>query len=301
MSDSLRVTGEGTLEQDGVNSNSPHGAATVVADLEDNVGESGAWCSREGRCRLPVTCVPRDSPATFEHGPHPPHAARADDLRTGSAVTTPSVRAHLDLALRTPAAHVERLSLVAAAISEALRQRGMRATLVGGGAIEFHASSIYTTTDIDLVVEGGTRDQIDEVLRDLGFVRRGRHWVRDDLFVEVPGNRMSDPVDVMQVGDYELRVICREIVLADRIIGFKHWRATIYGAQALAMLTIFGDSLNEPVLRARLREEDAEDALHALRALSARGGPVNDALLRQVIARLHGEEDTTQRRESDHA
>ena len=49
--------------------------------------------------------------------------------------------------------HVERLALAAAIVSEALRARGLEATLVGGGAIEFYAPGSYATTDIDLVVE----------------------------------------------------------------------------------------------------------------------------------------------------
>src|SRR5205823_723395 len=127
----------------------------------------------------------------------------------------------------------------AAVISEVLRRRGMEATLVGGGAIEFHAPDVYVTTDLDLIVEGRPRVELDAALTGFGFVRRGRHWVMDELFVEVPGNWMSDPVDVVDVGGLTLRVIRREIVLADRIIGFKHWRTTAYGAQAIALLALF--------------------------------------------------------------
>ncbi len=66
----------------------------------------------------------------------------------------------------------------------------------------------------------------DAMLLAFGFGRQGRHGVLDGLFVEVPGNWMSDPVEVVEVGAQSLRIIRREIVLADRIIGFKHWRTT---------------------------------------------------------------------------
>ena len=71
---------------------------------------------------------------------------------------------------------MERMTIAAAVVSEVLRQHGMQTTLVGGGAIEFHASDVYTTTDLDLIVEG-PRDALDAALTAFGFARRGRHWV----------------------------------------------------------------------------------------------------------------------------
>lgn len=167
----------------------------------------------------------------------------------------------------------------------------MQATLVGRGAIEFHASDVYTTSDIDLVVEGQSRSDLDGALTELGFSRRGRHWVRGELFVEVPGNAMVDPVDVVAVGSLTLRVVRREVVLADRIIGFKHWRATAYGAQAIAMLALFGPSLDEPLLLERVRAEDAEDALRALRELAEGTGVVTEEQLQVLLRDLHSRHD----------
>lgn len=189
-------------------------------------------------------------------------------------MTLSELRAIFDQSMRSDVAHVEKLTVAAAVISELLRKNGMVATLVGGGAIEFHAPGVYTTSDIDFVVEGRTRSDLDAVLLAFGFERRGRHWILDDVFVEVPGNWMSDPVEVVEVGPLSLRVVRKEIVLADRIIGFKHWRSTAYGAQALALLQVLGASLDERLLRERLGAEDAEDAYEALLAL---------ALNRQVV------------------
>lgn len=201
---------------------------------------------------------------------------------------TPSeLRAILDKALRSNAPHVERLTIAAAVLSELLQQHGMVATLVGGGAIEFYAPGVYTTSDLDFVVEGRTRANLDAVLRAFGFERRGRHWVLEDLFVEVPGNWMSDPVAVVTVGALSLRVVRQEIVLADRIIGFKHWRATAYGAQALSLMQVLSASLDDRLLRERLRDEDAEDAYDALRALARNATSVGETELDALLQRLH--------------
>lgn len=156
------------------------------------------------------------------------------------AMTIRELRQLLDDVRAGTRPHAERLAVSAAIVSAVLRERGMEATLVGGGAIEFHAGDTYTTSDVDLIVEGKSRVELDAALTEFGFERRGRHWVLGDLFVEVRGNWMPDPVDVVSVGGLPLRVVRREIVLADRIIGFKHWRTTAYGAQAIALLALFG-------------------------------------------------------------
>jgi hypothetical protein len=214
------------------------------------------------------------------------------------SMTPSDLRAILDQALRTDMPHVERLAIAAAVVSELLQQHGMVATLVGGGAIELYAPGVYTTSDLDFVVEGGTRTDLDTVLRSFGFERRGRHWVLDGLFVEVPGNWMSDPVDVVSVGSLSLRVVRQEVVLADRIIGFKHWRTTAYGAQALALLQVLGASLDDQLLRARLRAEDAEDAYDALRRLASSGTTIGEPELEAVLRQLHARGGTDERPDS---
>lgn len=164
----------------------------------------------------------------------------------------------------------------------------MEATLVGGGAIEFYAPETYATSDLDLVVEGRPRTEIDAALTAFGFDRSGRHWVRGDLFVEVPGTIMSDPVEELSVGGLRLRVVRREVVLADRVIGFKHWGATAYGAQAIALLAALGDIIDERMLRERVKAEDADDALELLWAMARSGAQVGEVDLRNALDRLHG-------------
>jgi hypothetical protein len=111
--------------------------------------------------------------------------------------------------------------------------------------------------------------------------------VLGEVFIEVPGNRMTDAVNVVPVGPLTLRVVQREVVLADRIIGFKHWRATAFGAQAIGLLALFGGSLDETLLRQQLRREDAEDALDALRALAESDEDVGEEQLQLLLQRLH--------------
>ncbi len=189
-----------------------------------------------------------------------------------------------------PIGRAKHRALTAAIICEAFGRRDMEATLVGGGAIEFHAPGAYATDDLDLIVVGGpgvsTRQAAAGVFGDLGFTRRGRHWERDGLFVELPGQSLDDPVDEHVLGGYVLRVVKPEVVLADRIVGFKHWRYTAYGLQAISMLAAFGDALDEAWLLKRLKREDAVDAYRALSEVEAAGRRVTEAELRAVLERV---------------
>jgi hypothetical protein len=172
-----------------------------------------------------------------------------------------------------------------------LRREGLEATVVGGAAIELHAPDAYATSDLDLVVSG--RFGIDwsaaqaRTFQALGFTRSARHWVRDDLYVEIPGRTMSDPVVVMRIEPFPLRVVAKEVVLADRIVGFKYWGVTDYGIQAVAMLDAFGTELDEQALRLHLKREQAEDAYERLRHLADSDEPADTERVAKELEELH--------------
>lgn len=175
--------------------------------------------------------------------------------------------------------HVERVVLAAAVIATALGRAGMRATLVGGAAIEFHTPNSYATADLDFVVEGRDRAAIDDVLTSLGMQAEGRHWVRGDLYVEVPSSYMSEPVDTVEIGPLALRVIRKEYVLGDRIIGYRWWKYAGYGLQAINMLAALGSEVDDAALRAHLRKEGAEDTYDLLLGFVASGAKPSTASL----------------------
>jgi hypothetical protein len=209
------------------------------------------------------------------------------------------LREMLDAVIASDADHATRLAKSAAIVCEALRREGLEATVVGGAAIEFHAPDAYSTTDLDLVVSG--RFGVDwtaaqtRTFQALGFSRDARHWVRDDLYVEIPGRTMTDPVVVMRMDPFPLRVVAKEVVLADRIVGFKYWGVTDYGIQAIAMLDAFGTELDEQALRHHLKREQAEDAYERLRRLSESDEPADTERVAKELEALHGRGGTNER------
>lgn len=110
--------------------------------------------------------------------------------------------------------------------------------------------------------------------------------------MEVPGTYLSDPAEWMRVGDSVFRVVTKEVVLADRIVGFKQWGTTAYGQQAIDMLAAFGDALEMEWLQSKLRYEDCFDAFLALKALAEDSAPVTEESLRALLARLATSPDT---------
>ncbi len=224
-------------------------------------------------------------PHTLENG-GPIRREPLHDLKTGiEAILS-------DESLREPAAHSERMTLLVATISEALRRHGMVATLVGGGAVEFYAPEGYVTYDIDLVVEAerGVLDRaaLDGVFGDLGFARQGRHWVREDVYVEVPGSYMEDPFEQHRVGPYTMRVVRPEVVFVGRLVEFDQTGHTGHGAQAALLLQTVGDSWDETLLRDLLSRERCGNVFGAIKRIVDSGQPISDALLRDTWDRLRG-------------
>ncbi len=73
----------------------------------------------------------------------------------------------------------------------------------------------------------------------------------------------------------------------DRLVGFKHWKHTAYGEQAIDMIAAFGDDLDTSWLGPELEREDSMDALEALRQLASSQERVTDQVLRDLIDDLN--------------
>ena len=189
-----------------------------------------------------------------------------------------------------PIQHARQVAEIASILHAAFAGSGFVVTLVGGSAIEIHAPGIYRSGDLDVVVERVRQDTAhrDHVFEGLGFIREGRHWRRgQDLFVEVVVGPVSGPTEDVRAGDSSFRVVKKEVVLRDRLVGFKHWKHTAYGQQAIDMLAAFGDELELSWLEGELKREDSLDALHALQLVANSSQPVTEQSLRAVIEQLH--------------
>lgn len=206
---------------------------------------------------------------------------------------TIEARAQLELVLAPglsadPLEHAEQFAQVASILHHVFTEAGLRCIVVGGSAIEIHAPGVYLSGDMDLVVERlrYKAAQIEAVFESLGFERRGRHWRIGDLFVEVPSTTLSDPSELMRVGTWIFEIVKKEVVLADRIVGYRQWGTLAYGQQAIDLLVAFGDAIDEDWMREKLRREGSLDALEPLKNLAATQEPINQEILDNLLSEL---------------
>ncbi|CAN5642412.1 hypothetical protein BH23GEM6_BH23GEM6_19230 [soil metagenome] len=188
-----------------------------------------------------------------------------------------------------PLQHAEQVAGVAAILHEAFTPEGFTVTLVGGSAIEIHAPGIYVSGDMDLVIErmASASKPVDEIFENLGFQKEGgRHWVLEDLFIETVGGPVAGPTENVRVGESVFRIVTKEVALRDRVVGFKHWRQTAYGEQAVEMLVAFGPELDESWMIPELEREDSLDAFTALRDLAQSSRPVTADVLNAMLEEL---------------
>ena len=184
----------------------------------------------------------------------------------------------------------ERTVQVAVVLAEALRAAGDRPVLVGGAAVEIYTRSMYTTVDFDFIAAGGPK--VASTLRQLGFERRGRVWVRRDLaiVVELPSATLSPARSVsMRVGSAELEIIAVEDLIVDRLAAWKHWKWHPDGVAAGLLLGIHDGGLDKARLLERAQDEQVADALASLREIL----DVGDDLSGDVLAAAHAKLEET--------
>lgn len=85
-----------------------------------------------------------------------------------------------------------------ALVVKALYAVDLAPIVVGGQALELYTFGSYTTSDVDLVLNG--RDKAASVLEAIGFEKRGvgfRHWVHAalDLPIEIPDSVLLGSVE----------------------------------------------------------------------------------------------------------
>ena len=139
-------------------------------------------------------------------------------------------------------------------VASHLKAHGIDTVLVGGAVVAIYTGGIYRSGDLDLVPEIVDRREIDPVLKDLGFVKSGRHFCHPDcnhLFIEFP------PGPVALGDDYRIkpaeRIVDGQVIrllsptdcVKDRLASYIHWKTR--------------DCLDQAILVARHQAVDLED------------------------------------------
>lgn len=134
--------------------------------------------------------------------------------------------------IRETESPLKRQLLAVALISHLLQKKGKEMPIIIGGlALSYYTREVYFTADIDLAYSD--RESLDEVLKELDFMKRGRYWVNEDLkmAVEVPVGVLIEedaPLEVVELGTgLQCHIIGIEDLIIDRLNACKHWKSEI--------------------------------------------------------------------------
>ncbi len=167
---------------------------------------------------------------------------------------------------------LKRQLLAVGLISKLLEERGKSMPLVIGGlALSYYTREVYFTADIDLAYSD--REALDGVLKEIGFGKKGRHWVNEDLNIAVEARAgvlsgEESPVEVVELElGLECRIIGLEDLIVDRLNACKHWKSRVDCEMAELLVTKYCSDLDWGYLkkRAELPENDVFSELEILR------------------------------------
>jgi hypothetical protein len=187
----------------------------------------------------------------------------------------------------------ERKLAVVSVIDQQIQRIEWRAIVIGGLAVEFWTHGDYSTADIDLYMPHGPA--VDDLLAELGFQKKGRHWVipEHELFGEAPASFPAESEEVHEVtlrSGYRVLLLSCEDVLIDRLHQFVSGGHRDVASQALSLLGAADPDWKR--LEERAKEEGLRSALHALTELDERvkrGAAIESWELQEIAKRLERE------------
>ena len=162
--------------------------------------------------------------------------------------------------------------------------------MIGGLAVEFWTHGAYSTSDIDLYLPHGPA--VDDLFAEIGFEKRGRHWVHEaaDLYVEAPASFPANDEEVAEAtltsGQVVLLLSPEDILIyrLHEFLGTGHSDAVEQGIALLA-----SRDLDAARLRRRAEAESLLPTLSALEAISQRlrrGETIETYELHEIADRL---------------
>jgi len=165
---------------------------------------------------------------------------------------------------RYPERHIE----IVAIITEALVPHQITPILVGGAAVEFYSRGGYTTGDIDLVAPGGRA--LAETMRALGFLKRGKDWINDELEISIEywSDTLGPDEDFNEIlyHSQSLRILSIEDLIVDRLCAFKWWGSTVDGVNVMLLLESAMGYDDKATIR-KGKREDVYDGLQGIKQI----------------------------------
>jgi len=174
--------------------------------------------------------------------------------------------------IRKTESPLRRQLLIVALLTKLLKKMNKPApVIIGGCALSYYSREVYFTSDIDLAY--ADREALDKVLKNIGFEKKGRYWVHEELklAVEAPASSLPGedaPVEVVELGeDLQCSVIGIEDLVIDRLNAYKHWKSEIDGEMVELLLRRYRNDVDWSYLekKALLPENDTSSEILELK------------------------------------
>ncbi|MFZ4715448.1 MAG: hypothetical protein ACOYL6_17115 [Bacteriovoracaceae bacterium] len=116
-----------------------------------------------------------------------------------------------------------------------LKKKGIDTVLVGGAVVSIYSNGAFRSGDLDFVKTSILVTKLEKTMNELGFKKRGRHYVHPDckhLFVEFPG---GPPLgigedntiipDEVEVNGTIIKIFSPTDCVKDRLASYIHFKA----------------------------------------------------------------------------
>jgi hypothetical protein len=168
-----------------------------------------------------------------------------------------------------------RISFIAF-LAQKLQENNVDAILVGGQAIDLYTAGTFATSDMDLVVNNKTVTE--KLLNRFGFGKEDNGlWFNRDLNIVIqviPESYSGDTTKIrkFRVKEYELKVAAPEDLIVNRLYSAKFWKSNTQRdlEQAVSLLKIFSNSLDDVYLDNLAKKNDVKDYLSDVRKIATK-------------------------------
>jgi hypothetical protein len=115
-----------------------------------------------------------------------------------------------------------------------LAKNGFDAVLVGGAVVSIYSKGAYRSGDLDFVIQNMFKTDLVEVMKDIGFIKHGRHYIHPEckhLFVEYPpgplgvGEDTSITPDIHSAYGVEIKILSPTDCIKDRLASYIHFKS----------------------------------------------------------------------------
>lgn len=123
-----------------------------------------------------------------------------------------------------------------------LKAKGIDTVLVGGAVVSIYSEGAYESGDLDLILTNFFVKNLPQVMREIGFEKKGRHFVHPEcehLYVEFPtgpveiGDDLNITPEEITVDGSKIKILSPTDCVKDRLATYIHFKDRVGLEQAL--------------------------------------------------------------------